>query len=66
MAKHFPHLLRRYEERYEKAAYLKGPYIDTIRQRIAAIRDRYGLKSGPSLRASVAVYNPQAWLFEAS
>ncbi len=41
--KHYPHLLRRYEERYERDAYIKGPYRDTIRQRIAAIRDRYGL-----------------------
>ena len=28
--KHFPHLLRRYQERYDTAAYLKGPYRDSI------------------------------------
>ena len=41
--KHFPHLLRRYRERYEKEPYIKGPYRDMIRDRIAEIRDRYGL-----------------------
>jgi DNA repair photolyase len=43
----FPHLLRRYQERYEKEPYLKGPYRDAIKQRIAAIRDRYGLDASP-------------------
>lgn len=45
--KNFPQLLRRYQERYEKAAYLKGPYRDTIRDRVRAIRERYGLLSSP-------------------
>ncbi len=44
---HFPHLLRRYQERYENSAYLKGAYRDMIRDRIATIRDRYGLAAGP-------------------
>ena len=30
----FPHLLRRYQERYESEPYLKGPYRDMIRKRI--------------------------------
>ncbi len=47
VAQRFPHLLRRYQERYEKEAYLRGPYRDMIRERIAAIRDRYGLASSP-------------------
>jgi DNA repair photolyase len=63
VAKHFPHLLRRYEERYEKEPYLKGPYRDTIRERIAVIRDRYGLKSGPALRENLEAQDPQACLF---
>jgi DNA repair photolyase len=45
--KHYPHLLRRYRERYESEPYLKGPYRDVIRKRIAEIRDRYGLAAGP-------------------
>jgi len=48
--RHFPHLLRRYQEKYEREAYLKGPYREIIRERIAAIRDRYGLGSGPPRR----------------
>jgi DNA repair photolyase len=47
VAEKFPHLLRRYQERYESSAYLKGPYRDMIRERIATIRDRYGLAAGP-------------------
>ncbi|HKD04272.1 MAG TPA: radical SAM protein [Bryobacteraceae bacterium] len=45
---HFPHLLRRYQERYESVAYIKGPYRDMIRDRVAAIRDRYGLANMPA------------------
>ena len=60
--KHFPHLLRRYREKYENAAYLKGPYRDMIRDRIAVIRDRYGLNSSPP-RTALAISDPQASLF---
>jgi DNA repair photolyase len=60
---HFPHLLRRYRERYENAAYLKGPYRETIRERIAAIRDRYGLRSSPPHRDFAAMEQQQGWLF---
>jgi len=48
--KNFPHLLRRYQEKYERQAYLRGPYREMIQQRITAIRDRYGLNSGPPRR----------------
>jgi DNA repair photolyase len=61
--KHFPHLLRRYQERYEKAAYLKGPYREMVRDRIAAIRDRYGLGSGPPCRETAAWDYSQGLLF---
>lgn len=43
----FPHLMRRYEERYRAAAYLKGAYRDTIRERVHAVRERYGLANAP-------------------
>jgi DNA repair photolyase len=59
VAQHFPHLLRRYQERYESSAYLKGPYRDMIRDRIAAIRDRYGLDSGARFEASTPVPVPE-------
>jgi DNA repair photolyase len=45
--KNFPHLLRRYQERYESSAYLKGAYPEMIRERIGVIRDRYGLDNYP-------------------
>jgi DNA repair photolyase len=54
VAQHFPHLLRRYQEKYERQAYLKGPYRELIRERIAAIRDKYGLNSGPPRREGAA------------
>jgi DNA repair photolyase len=61
--KHFPHLLRRYQEKYEKQAYLKGAYQEVIRDRIAAIRDRYGLNSGPPRREIAAWDDSQGLLF---
>jgi DNA repair photolyase len=61
--KHFPHLLRRYQERYEKEAYIKGSYRDMIRDRIAEIRDRYGLAASPPHRECEPVPDPQASLF---
>ena len=66
LEKKFPHLLRRYQERYERDPYLKGPYKETIRDRIAAIREKYGLKSGPPFPRSEglpASADAQGWLF---
>jgi len=40
----FPHLVRRYKERYEKAAYLKGHYPEMIAERVKKIRARHRLK----------------------
>ena len=63
VAERYPHLLRRYEERHEKAACLKGPYTDGIKTKLAAIRDRYGLRSSPPHREIAAQVNPQGLLF---
>jgi DNA repair photolyase len=63
VAQHFPHLLRRYQEKYERDAYLKGPYKEMIRDRIAAIRDKYGLNSSPPRRELPAREDAQGWLF---
>lgn len=41
--KHYPALLRRYRERYESEAYLRGPYVELVRERLARIRKMYGL-----------------------
>ena len=63
---HFPHLLRRYRERYESEAYIKGPYRDMIRARIAEIRDRYGLASSPPHRDWAPEIEIQGNLFESA
>jgi DNA repair photolyase len=63
VAQHFPHLLKRYRERYENAAYLKGPYRESIQKRIAAIRDRHGLLSSPPDRDVAAMNQTQGLLF---
>jgi DNA repair photolyase len=42
----FPHLVRRYRERFEKAAYLRGHYPDMIAERVERIRARHGLATG--------------------
>jgi DNA repair photolyase len=40
---HFPTLIRRYRERYQHNAYLRGDYPNTIQERVRQIRRRYGL-----------------------
>jgi DNA repair photolyase len=47
LEKHFPHLVRRYRERYENGIYLKGAYPEMIRERVCKIRELYGLDSRP-------------------
>jgi DNA repair photolyase len=46
LEKHFPHLVRRYRERYDDAIYLRGAYPEMIRERVHKIRERYGLDAG--------------------
>jgi DNA repair photolyase len=43
LEQHFPHLVRRYRERYEQNAYLRGHYPEMIQERVRKIRDRHGL-----------------------
>jgi DNA repair photolyase len=45
LEQYFPHLVRRYRERFEKAAYLKGHYPEMIAERVARIRARHNLVS---------------------
>jgi DNA repair photolyase len=40
----FPHLARRYRERFEKSAYLRGQYPEMIEERVRRIRERHNLK----------------------
>ncbi len=55
LEQNFPHLLKRYKERFEKSAYLRGPYQETIRGRVRRIRERHGLASSP------APHEPELW-----
>lgn len=62
--KNFPHLLRRYQEKYERQAYLKGAYREIIRERITAIRDKYGLNASPYRRDPAVGEGAQGALFQ--
>jgi DNA repair photolyase len=42
LEKEFPLLVRRYRERFERGAYLRGDYPERIRERVAKMRRRYG------------------------
>jgi DNA repair photolyase len=64
VAERFPHLLKRYEERYSQNAYIRGPYADMIRDRVRRVRTRWGLETGP-LEYVPAVEGPaQGELFQ--
>jgi len=39
----FPDLVRKYRERYERTAYLRGAYPEMIQERVERIRKRHGL-----------------------
>jgi DNA repair photolyase len=43
LEEHFPRLVRRYRERFEKVAYLKGHYPEMIAERVERIRARHQL-----------------------
>jgi DNA repair photolyase len=63
LAERFPQLLRKYEERYTRNAYLRGEYAELIRERVHAIRMRYGLDNGPVEHVPQGVMPEQAELF---
>jgi hypothetical protein len=41
----FPHLVRRYRERYARNAYLSGEYPEIIAKRVQSAKERFGLIS---------------------
>jgi hypothetical protein len=41
---HYPQFVRRYRERFDRNAYLRGAYPDMIRERVHRVRKRYGLE----------------------
>ena len=51
----FPLLARRYHERFDHSAYLRGDYPERIKERVARIRRRYGFDQIP------APAEPELW-----
>jgi DNA repair photolyase len=43
LEQHFPHLVRRYKERYQANSYLKGHYPEMIRERVHKVLSRHKL-----------------------
>jgi DNA repair photolyase len=61
----FPLLLRRYRERYERAAYLRGAYPELIQERVKQIRKRYGFdQREPEPEPELWPHDAQLNLFE--
>jgi DNA repair photolyase len=64
LSEHFPHLLKKYVDRYTRSAYLRGEYADLIRERVRAIRARYDFDHGPMEHMPPQVATRQPALFE--
>lgn len=61
----FPALVRRYRERFGRAAYLKGDYPERVQERLMRIRQRYGFdKKDPVPFPEFWPHDPQMSLFE--
>jgi DNA repair photolyase len=62
---HFPHLARRYRERYNRQAYLSGDYPERLKERVAKLIAKHGLKErGAADLPLVWPSEPQMDLFE--
>ena len=64
LAERFPHLLKKYVDRYTRNAYLRGEYADLIRDRVRGIRVRYGLDNGPMEHMPAQIATRQPALFD--
>lgn len=58
LAQHFPHLVRRYRERYETSAFVKGAYP----MRVAEVLDK--VRAGYGLSGRFPDYRPDGWAEE--
>jgi DNA repair photolyase len=59
LEEHFPLLVRRYRERYQRTAFLRGAYPDLIHERVRQVRKRYGFEHGEGDRDSQP--EPELW-----
>ncbi|MBI1895361.1 MAG: radical SAM protein [Acidobacteria bacterium] len=65
LEEHFPHQVRRYHERYQSSAFLRGEYPKMISERMERVRKRYGLADrGVDYRPELWEPEPQLSLFE--
>ena len=61
----FPALVRRYKERFDHSAYLRGDYPEKIHERVQVIRKRYGFdRQDPPLEPELWPQDPQLALFQ--
>ena len=58
LKEHFPHLVKKYRERYDNTAWIRGPYDEMIAKRVHDIRVRFGLTHKPDR------YEPDLWAGE--
>ncbi len=63
----FPLLVRRYRERFDRSAYLRGDYPELIAERISRIRKRYGFEERFHQQEEPELWprDPQLGLFDA-
>jgi DNA repair photolyase len=60
----FPELVRKYRERYDRAAYLRGAYPEMIQERVEKIRKRHGLdRKAAEREPELWPHDPQMHLF---
>lgn len=55
LEREFSHLVRRYRERFQRSAFLRGEYPERIRERVERVRQRHGLS------CRFEEYEPEAW-----
>jgi hypothetical protein len=61
----FPELVRKYRERYERSAYLRGAYPEMIQKRVEQVRKRHGLdRKSRWPEPELWPHDPQILLFD--
>ena len=64
LERHFPRLAPRYRRHYARGAYVGSAYRETLRARVAKIRERYGLAAAPvEYQPELSEPDPQGLLF---
>jgi DNA repair photolyase len=45
LEEHYPHAVKRYQHHFRAGAYMKGPYVEAIAQRVKRVKERHGFGS---------------------